>query len=417
MKRLLAILCAAAVILSFGGCTKTKPLDSPVVATDLMANITPAVLTIDEANRDDGAAAAFAVELFKAALNDNNTLISPLSVMYALALTANGANGETLTQMETVLGLPLDTLNSTLCGYRQDTAADDKTTLHLANSVWLKDSEQFTVNEEFLQTNADYLHADAFKAPFDQTTCDDINAWVNEQTNGMIPEILDEVPLYAIMYLANALAFEAQWSEPYEPYQIADGMFTLDNGKTQPVKMLHSTENTYLEDDNATGFMKYYKGGQYAFVALLPDEGVSVDDYIAAMNGDKLHALLTSPIDTTVKATMPKFETNFQTELSSVLKGMGMTDAFDETKADFSNIGTSDNGNIYISRVLHKTTITVDENGTKAGAATIVELRDGATMIEENPKVVTLDRPFVYMLVDTEHHVPLMMGAMRNPNT
>ena len=406
----LLLVCAMAVNLT--GCTME------VQAKDLMEGITPNnVNALDDLSSQNADVTDFAIRLFKASNeNGKNTLISPLSVLCALAMTANGAEEETLAQMEEVLGMTTDELNLYLYSYMKNLPQGDKYKLSLANSIWFTEDERFTVNQDFLQTNADYYGADIYKAPFDKQTLKDINNWVKQNTDGMIPEILDQIPSEAIMYLVNALAFEAEWSEIYEKHQVKDGEFTKEDGTKQDVKFMYGSEGTYFEDEKATGFMKRYKGGKYAFVAMLPNEGVSVSEYIASLDGESLNALLANPQYATVRTSIPKFETEYKVEMSDILQSMGMTEAFDMYNADFEGLGTSTDGNIYISRVLHKTFISVGEKGTKAGAATIVEMKDGAAAEPTEPKEVYLDRPFVYMLVDCENNIPFFIGTMMDVN-
>ena len=232
----------------------------------------------------------------------------------------------------------------------------------------------------------------------------------------MIKDALDDIPSSALMSLINALAFDAEWMTIYEKHQVRDGEFTKEDGTKQDVEFMYGTEGTYLEDENAIGFKKYYKGGKYAFVAMLPNEGVSVSEYIDSLTGESLNALLSNPLNTTVYTSMPKFETGYSVEMSELLGSMGMTDAFDAEAANFNAIGTSSAGNIFINRVLHKTYISVGEKGTRAAAVTIVEPADGATMEPEDPKEVYLDRPFVYMLIDCENNIPFFIGTMMDVN-
>ncbi|MBR3715172.1 MAG: serpin family protein, partial [Clostridia bacterium] len=354
----------------------------------------------------------FAVRLFKASEESGkNTLISPLSVLCALAMTANGAKEETLAQMESVLGMTKDELNIYLYSYMKKLPSGEKYKLSLANSIWFTNDESFTVNRDFLQTTADYYGADIYKSPFDQKTCKEINKWVEDNTDGMIPEILDEINPEAVMYLVNALAFDAEWAKIYRESSVKYGKFTKEDGSEQNVELMYNTENVYLEDDNASGFMKYYKDGKYAFVALLPNEGVSVSEYISSLDGKSLSEMLANAQIATVRTCVPKFETEYDVNMAEILAKMGMPDAFDSDKADFTGLGTSSVGNIYISRVIHKTFISVDEKGTKAGATTAVEM-----MPESAPptdiKKVYLNRPFVYMLVDCENNIPFFIGTM-----
>lgn len=403
-----SVLLLCAMTLNLTGCGTVTH------AKDLMEDITPRqVVALDDPGDKNAIATDFAVRLFKESIEDDrNSLISPLSVLCALAMTANGAEGQTLAQMEAVLGMSTEELNLYLYSYMQNLPQGDKYKLSLANSIWFTEDQDFAVNQDFLQTNADYYGADVYKAPFNNQTCKEINNWVKENTDGMIPEIIKRIPQEAIMYLINALAFEAEWSEPYEKYQVRSGDFTKENGSKQTVDFMYGSDNIYLEDEKATGFMKYYKGGKYAFVAMLPNEGISVAEYIATLDGKTLNDLLSNPQNITVNHSIPKFETKYDVEMSKILQEMGMSDAFSVFDADFSNLGTCEEMNIYIGSVLHKTFISVGEQGTKAGAVTVVQMDCGGTMPPENIKEVHLDRPFVYMLIDCENNIPFFMGTM-----
>lgn len=397
-----------AMLLFVTGCS------SKIQGEDLMRDVKQEekpVVQMSEVN--SVALTDFAVRLFQAsAEGGKNTLISPLSVLSALAMTANGAKEDTLSQMESVLGMKTEELNQYLYSYINALPQGEKYKLNLANSIWFTEDERFTVKEGFLQVNADYYGANVYKTPFDNTTVKDINNWVKEKTDGMIPEILDKISHNEVMYLINALAFEAEWANIYRGTQVRDGRFTKEDGQTQDAEFMYGEENVYLEDQNATGFVKYYKDHKYAFVALLPNAGVSVDEYVKGLTGENLNRLLTNSLNTTVKTTIPKFEVEFEVEMSEVLREMGMTDAFHEDKANFVELGTSTRGNIYINRVLHKTFISVVEKGTKAGATTVVAAADKCAVMEKEPKIVYLDRPFVYMLIDCESNVPFFVGTM-----
>lgn len=409
MKKILAIMLVVGILLSTTACTKTE-------STNLMENVTPQVVN-DVPNMDAGAAAAadFGVRLFQTAMEaDKNTLISPLSVLYALSMTANGADGETLAQMEEVLGMDIQSLNSFMAAYMKNLPTSEAYKLHLANGIWFRDDPSFEVNQDFLQTNANYYNAEIRKAAFDEATRKEINDWVKTNTDGMIPEILDQIHPAAVMYLVNALAFEAKWAQEYEEFQIRDGSFTTEDGTVRNVQMMHSAEHRYLEDEQATGFIKYYEDQRYAFVALLPKEGVAVAEYVEGLTGEHLKQMLDEPEDILVETAIPKFETRYDVQMSEILQQMGMNDAFSKNDADFSRLGIyhSDGSNIYISRVLHKTFISVAEQGTKAGAATVIELPAEGAFANPEYRTVTLDRPFVYLLIDCENNLPFFIGTM-----
>lgn len=412
MTRALSLVAACSMSLGVVGCLKRDDTVE-ISAKNLMDGVTPRnVSELSDIASHNADAADFAIRLFKASAEEGeNTLISPLSVLYALSMTANGAEKETLAEMERVLGMSQDELNLYLYTYMKNLPQGEKYKLSIANSIWFRDDDRLAVNGDFLQTNADYYGADIYKTPFDDSTLKDVNNWVNQKTDGMIPKILAEIPGSAIMYLVNALAFDAEWIDPYTKEQVSDGKFTKEDGTKQSVSFMHSMESAYIEDENASGFVKRYKGG-YAFVALLPNEGVSVSDYISTLDGEKVLRLLNSQTRADVTAAIPKFETEYDVEMSQILQNMGMIEAFDGEKADFGKLGKSEAGNIFISRVLHKTFISLGEKGTKAGAATVVEMVENCMPQPLERKNVILDRPFVYMLVDCENNIPFFIGTM-----
>ncbi len=417
-RKTAALLMALVILVCAAGCAAPVPSGPAAVAsavTDLMKGITASNKTEDPQALANGGpkAADFAARLIKACYKDGeNTLVSPLSVLCALAMTANGADRNTLAQMEKTLGMDTAELNSFFLSYMKTLASKKNGKLSLANSIWFTDDKSFEADQRFLQTNADYFKAELYKTRFDGTDApkNAINGWVKEKTDGMIPEIIDRIPDNIIMYLINALAFDAEWQEIYYERQVRDGQFTNAGEQKKTVPFMYSQEHEYLETANATGFIKNYKGGDYAFVALLPKEGSTVAELVASLDGEALTALLASPEGAQVQAAIPKFETKYSAELSKVLSAMGMPEAFDEDRADFSRMGKAA-GNIYISRVLHKTFISVNEKGTRAGAATAVEM-DTKSAAPFNMKRVYLDRPFVYMLIDRTTNVPFFIGVM-----
>lgn len=390
------------------------PIEPPVSynTVNLTADIKPSEIALTELDRDFTLSQTdFALELFKNNLSaEKNTLVSPYSVMQALAMTANGADGATKIEMENVLGSPMNTLNSSLYTLRTSQGNTEKSRLSTANSIWARSG--CDVSQDFLQKNVSFYNADFFTAPFDDSTLTDINNWVNDKTNEMIPEILDEIAQNAVMYLVNAVAFEAEWETEFNEDTTVKADFTKFDGGTQTVDMMQSYDGAYyLKDDNAEGIYKYYSGRKYAFVAMLPDEGVSVNDYIAGLSAESFNGLLTDSGKEHAGVNMPKFSYDFDTELSGILSDMGMPSAFDRNAADFSNMITNLDGPTYISRVIHKTHIDVDEGGTKAAAATGVEMtNDVAPAMPEH--IVTFNRPFAYFIIDTETNIPVFMGTL-----
>ena len=356
----------------------------------------------------------FSVKLFQSSLDkQQNTLVSPLSVLLALAMTANGAEEETLAQMEATFGCSLDYLNFYLQAYAENLPQTEKAKLSIANSIWLKTDEDIVVRQDFLQTNADYYNAGVYQTPFDAQTLKQINKWVKTHTDGMIDKILDEIPRDTVMYLINALAFDAEWENPYREHQVWLDIFTKEGGGQRKVNFMYSTEPVYLQDENTSGFIKYYAGRDYAFVGLLPATGTRLEDYVAGLSGEKLYQLLENAEYQDVDVSIPKFAVDYDLQMNDVLQRMGMLDAFDLALADFSNMAAcADGRNIFINEVLHKTHIEVDEHGTKAAAVTAVGPECGG-MPPDNPEVY-LNRPFVYLLIDCREQLPLFIGTVRS---
>lgn len=379
---------------------------------------------IENRESDDifrSAAADFSIELFRQsaateAAAGKNVLISPESVLSALSMTANGADDITLMEMEEVLcgGMDIQDFNCYMYTYNNKLTATEDVTFHLANSIWIKDNPaEIQVKEDFLQTDKNYYDADAFLADFDDTTVTDINNWVDTNTNGMIHQLLNEIPDEAVMYLMNALAFEGAWETPYEEQQVNEnGTFTNHLGNEETVAMLRSTEDQYIVGEHVTGFVKSYQGGDYAFLALLPEEGTTVEEYMSSMDGSSFLSLYDNRTYQDVLVQIPEFTYEYDTELSEPLITMGMRNAFEET-ADFSKMADTNTGCLYINRVLHKTYIQVDRAGTKAAAVTAVEMTNECAMLEPaEPPTVYLNRPFVYAIIDTETGLPIFIGAV-----
>ncbi len=410
-KKLLLLGLIFAFLLHLAGCV------ARVGAADLMDGIRSGEVRgkeIDEAFRTQEY--SLALELFRSALDhseEGNILISPVSVQLALAMTANGAAGQTRQEMEALLGgdLSLELLNEYLYTYRTSLSHEENAKLQMANSIWYRDDEdRLQVEEAFLQKNRDYYDAQIYKAPFDTGTLKDINTWVKDRTDGMIDGILEQIDPDTVMYLLNALAFDAKWLEPYRSCDVWQGTFHSYHGEEQQVDMMHSTEYHYFRDDSATGFHKDYRGKTYSFAAILPEEGTDIYDYVAALTPESLMALLGGSRGTTVQVTMPKFTFDYELSMNEALRSLGMETAFDSVLADFSSMARSSRGNLCIGDVLHKTHISVDEEGTKAAAVTKVEIvEECAVMVDRS---VTLDRPFLFLILDRNTNIPIFMGMV-----
>lgn len=349
----------------------------------------------------------------KQAKKGENILISPMSAWTVLCMVEAGANGETKQQMQEALAVTEGDYLTYAKKFTFLLPENDNCKVHMANGIWYKNVPSLHVNDYFLQYNKTFFDAAAYKAPFDDSTLKNINNWVSENTEGMIPEILKEIKKEDVIYLVNALSFDAKWSTIYNETQIARDIFTTENGEEKVVTVMNCKENVYLEDENTAGFMKYYGDGQYAFVALLPKEGMTMAEYVEGLTAEKVRNLFQNKLRTPVSTMLPKFSVDYEFNMNDILMQMGMTEAFSDSDADFTKMATSDAGNIYISSVDQKCFLAVDEYGTKAGAATAVAMAN-KSMALERPKEVFLNRPFVYLIVECDNFEPLFMGTIMN---
>lgn len=348
--------------------------------------------------------ADFALELFDECADDDNTVISPYSVIYALALAQKGAAGNTLAEFEELFGVKKDTLEEFLS--ISLIAGGDK--LKLSNSIWIENSYKEHVKEDYITSSKRDFAAEVFLSAFDNTTLREINDYISEKTEGLIKNALDRIDKDTVMFLINTVYFKANWDAPY--YKSTEGDFTNIDGKKSRAFYMNSLESKFINDDKATGFIKDYAGGKYAFAAILPNENIELDDYVDSLTGKKLIDMLSTPSEISVSAKLPKFETKYNAELNEALIDMGLNEAFIDGVADFSNMVSSEEP-IYIDRVIHNAAIKVDEMGTEAAASTIIDMNKYSGMIKE---YVNLNRPFLYVIFDTETYLPVFMGQVTN---
>ena len=366
----------------------------------------------------------FSFKLYKAVTEKNgkNVIVSPLSVYICLALIANGAEGETRSQMEEVLGMKVEEVNESLYNFVDSLSSSEKCKVSIANSVWLKDTNgNIKVNSEYLQEIADWYDSEIYKAPFDETTLKDINNWCSNKTDGLINKILDEINPQSVAYLINAVLFDAKWENAYKDQDIIENYDFTNYDKTKTkVTMLHSREGVYYTGKDFVGTQKRYAGGQYSLVVLLPNSDVDIYDFVNSLDRDKWaqvimsHFARNSLVD--VNLLMPEFESESEMPLNDVLQSMGMKDAFN-SNADFTNMfNESKKGDFCISSIKQKAIIKVNKEGTKAAAVTIGEMTATAVEPPITTVNITLDRPFVYAIVDNFTFCPLFVGVNVNIN-
>ena len=361
--------------------------------------------------------ADFSVEMLKRLKKNDTTgkmLISPDSILTALAMLENGASGETLAQMQNVMGknMELAEYQSYLSTLNQELTSEKGMIYQIADSIWMKQESGCELKPSFLQANTNYHDAEIYQAPFDDSTVKDINAWCSNHTDGMIPSILDRLDGEERFILLNAVLFEGKWAEQYEDVQVTKENFTTGEGSAQKASMLNGKEHRYLTLNGGSGFMKSYYNSRFAFVGLLPKEGQSLEEYIDGLDGSEFIKACLNPQYETVETKLPEFSYDYSQSLKKTLAEMGMEKIFSPESAEFQNMITEDSLPVYADDVFHKTHIELDRNGTKAAAVTEIVMKANSAAPMEKIKQVYLNRPFVYAIVDTKTGVPLFLGAI-----
>jgi len=358
--------------------------------------------------------ADFALKLFaqQATRGEKNAVLSPVSAYLALLLAAQGAEGETLAQFEAILGASGAQMADAYAALTAAFAGDGGA--KIANSAWV--DERFEIDQDYLDGIAGSMQAEIFR----RTLCMDatrkeINGWIEDKTGGMLPDFLPaNLPEETAMALINAVYLKAEWRVPFNEEATHAREFTLENGETVEADFLSSRGNRYyIDSDGAEGVMLPYRDSALGFVALRPKEG-ALKAFSSTLTAERLNGYIDSAENRLLELKMPKFEVEFSAPLGDLLREMGLTDAFDPDLADFSAMSEIDR--LYISEVLQKVKVVVNEQGTEAAAATMITMAEGAMIEPPQPVELTLDTPFLYAIVDMESGVPLFIGCMDNPS-
>ncbi len=358
------------------------------------------------------ATAELAIRLLRLTADDPTRMVSALSLSEALVLLAEGASGETLAELEGALGMPLDELREALPAYLAALSSTEDAAFRSANSVWAEENG-FVLNEDYAERLKSLYDAEIHPVPFSRPqTADRINAWVSDSTDGMINKLVDESTLRGLsLLLLNAICFDAKWEKPFAA-ETFPGDFTCANGQTARVDYMTSRADRLLIDcDGTEGFVKPYAGGAYSFVALLPPEGTSLDDYLAELSGDAFVKLVRSAsYCDLLKIKMPKFKLDYGITLNETLQALGVRRVFDGSAAELDGLGRA-GGNLYVDTVLQKTHIDVDTEGTRAAAVTAILVKATSAMMPIEYREVNLDRPFIYAIIDNETATPIFIGT------
>lgn len=354
-----------------------------------------------------------------------NTLLSPLSLHAALAMTYNGAAGATADEMESVLGiseLGRDAANGSYANLLASLDAlgeDGPGTLDVENSLWVDDS--FPLLKGFAETDREYFGAQLETLDLPGEGAGRINEWVAGRTNGRITDLIDEVPDQAVLYLVNAVYLKAVWETPFPAEETSERQFSVGWDYVDVPTMTRAGEMLYAERDGTQAVRLPYSDGRLGMWVVLPapvrgDPSGGVDLVLAGLNSAGWSELTGTATTRRGTLSLPKFTTRTKTELSGPLAGMGMPGAFEPETADFSGMYAGPDP-LYISRVLHQTYVSVDESGTEAAAATGVEMTLGASieMPGEEPFEMIVDRPFLFAIDDSRTGTMLFLGRIEDP--
>ena len=346
-------------------------------------------------------------------------LVSPLSVALALSMTANGADGNTLAQFQEVLGggVDLEELNAACAQYLSDyQGLLGSSQCRIANSLWKDHSGG--IYKDFVSKCRGYYSAQVYEAELSEPRIvDDLNGWVSDKTNKMIPQIIDQpFPEETACLLVNALYLKNSWLSEFDPLSTHTMDFHHAGGPDSQVEYLRKfdTQLSYLQGKGAQGVVLPYDDGRLAFVAILPDlypDSPDLGQWLNNLEGNSLSQLIINREDALfLSFAMPKFSAEWKGNLEDTLPLLGLEDAFVPGAADFSSLGDSPEG-YYISQVIHATKIEVNEKGTEAAAATVVAAESGAAAPPQEGITLILDRPFLYGIVDLYTGVPLFLGT------
>lgn len=409
LKRIISLMLIAIIATSLIGCEKFYSKNKEEISAKEVDK------EVVEGNNK------FAFNIFKEISkdeNNKNVFISPLSISMALTMTYNGAKENTKAEMNKVLGyegMSDDKINNSykiLHSYLEN--IDENVKLNLSNSIWIREGQN--INKEFININKDIFGAKVDNLDFSKSSSvDKINNWIEKSTNNMIKDMLKgPIDGDVIMYLINAIYFKGQWQEPFDTNNNIIGKFTNSKGEKSEIdfmrKVAADDKTFYGEKDDFKAIKMPYDSGKVSMYAVLPKEGLNIDNFINNLDMNKWNSIKESigKEQEAVNVSFPKFEIEYGAkELKEPLAALGMKDIFSD-RANLSGIREG----ICVSSVLHQGKIEVNEKGSEAAAATIVEVRETAMPIIDDPKEFIADRPFVFIIEDEESGTILFMGKL-----
>lgn len=362
----------------------------------------------------------FAIEFFANVFNeeaaelDKNFMISPLSLSMALAMTWNGADGETKAVMQKVLKLDGYTDQEVNEYYEKLREAllktDPSTKLAIANSIWT--NKNIKIKDDFIRLNNEYFNSTVESVDFsDANSVKLMNKWAADNTNNLITHVLDKTNPNALMYLMNALYFKGIWTSEFNSRNTSSKPFYSEDGQTKNVDMMHQKSSFNYNENQTMQIVELPYGNQaFSMIVLLPKEGNKLADVTQELQNSNSWGNLVSGLRSTqVDLYLPKFKTEYSRVLNDVLEKMGMGIAFEPGAADFSRMTDAD---AFISFVEQFTYINTDEVGTEAAAVTVVGI-ELTSYQPDRTATFNANRPFIYVIRENSTGSILFMGAVK----
>jgi serpin B len=361
----------------------------------------------------------FSLKLFEqfAQKSDDNVVISPFSAYIALSMALNGAAGSTSKQMSESLAVSttIDSLNTSNKSLLTALAkTDGKVQLEIGNAIFCDTSIPF--KKSFLDLCQQKYDAEIKNVSFaDPSTLESINDWCKNKTNGKIPTIVSKLSDSEKMVILNAVYFKGTWASPFKKGLTQEDEFTTLCGDKRPIKMMNQLENlSYFQNASFQAVAIPYKSNRQSLYVFLPNKKTKWPLFLAEFTQINWNNWLPKFSRAKVYLSLPKFTIRFSQDLSSGLEKIGMAEAFDPDRANFSNM-IAPPAKAWISRVLQKTYIDVNEEGTEAAAATAIIMGATMAMVQEPPIEFRVDRPFVLALMDNESKEILFLGSIVKP--
>ena len=407
LLRRLSLFLVLLIGIIFLQCSKNPASTEDEIPTEL----TPAQKTLVQSDNK------FGLKLFQEIIKeekDKNVFISPLSVSMALGMTYNGANGSTQEAMQKTLELNDLTIQEVNESYKNLikllTQLDPKVQFQIANSIWYR--QDFHFEEEFINLCKEYFDALVSGLDFgDPQAAKTINAWVDENTNGKITEIVDDpIDPLIVMFLINAIYFKGTWTYQFDKNETRNAWFRLPDGSRKRCQMMEQRGlYKYFSNDDFQAVDLPYGDGDFSMTIFLPHRQTNIDSLIAKFDHESFNywiSCLSFPSDS-FDIYIPKFKLEYERGLNDILKAMGMEVAFDPYQADFTKMYRE--GGVWIDTVKHKTFIEVNEEGTEAAAVTSVSMALGP------PPGFRVDRPFVFVIRENQSQTILFIGKIVEP--